>query len=351
MRFPAPRLLLDCGPAGRAALRADEVDALACRAVDLVHSDGYVVFRIGRLRWGAEDSRALAVELTHRIRAALVAAGAPEELRVEQDTPQRTAVPAGHHARTLLPHHDGQHCSYLTPSRLDDPGWDPRARTFGTTGYTTTGAHKMYQGVFIADPGDGLSVTTYYDWLDVLATVWTERTGRPAETGAVVRWLGGNLCRALARQPEHGCAYPSLAGMLGLSEPVWHAISMHHAEADLPADARDRYPVAGPLAAACPCGECAGEAARLYCHQVLQATGRTFAQFRKTWEVLAPSERFDLVFGHNLTMLHGGLAGSASRVIEPLCLVVDVPAGPRYEAWLAASWRRRLPGRDGTADG
>jgi hypothetical protein len=66
---------------------------------------------------------------------------------------------------------------------------------------------------------------------------------------------------------------------------------------------------------------------------------------------LVLSERFDLVFGHNLTMLDEGPAGSASRVIEPLCLVVDAPVRPRYEAWLAASWRRRLPGRDGAADG
>ncbi|HEY0641149.1 MAG TPA: hypothetical protein VGD67_26255, partial [Pseudonocardiaceae bacterium] len=301
---------------------------------------GFVLFRIGRLRWGAADSRALAVELTHRVRDELVLAGAPEGLRVEQDEPQATHVPAGHTSRTLLPHHDGQHCSYLTPSTHDDPDWRPQWREFGDSGYTTTPVHKAYHGVFIADPGDGLSVTTYYDWLDVLHTVYSERTGAPAGTREVARWLGTNLRAAVARRPLHGNPYPGLGGMLGLTGDVWHGVSLHHAEADLPADVRAAYPDTGPLAAACPCGDCVGEAARLHCHQVLLATGRRWRDFRRRWEVLVPGERFDLVFGHNLTMLHGGLAGSAGRVIEPLCLVVDDPAGPRYESWLAASWRR-----------
>jgi hypothetical protein len=132
--------------------------------------------------------------------------------------------------------------------------------------------------------------------------------------------------------------------MLGLEEPLWHGLSFHHSEAVLTKEDRGRYPAAVPLAGRCACGECSGEAARLFCHQVLMATGLPWAQFRRRWEVLAPGEHCDVLFGHNLTMLHGGLAGGPGRIIEPLCLVMDTPAGPEYERWLAASWRRSLPG-------
>ncbi|MYT77475.1 hypothetical protein YW3DRAFT_06456 [Streptomyces sp. MnatMP-M77] len=83
--------------------------------------------------------------------------------------------------------------------------------------------------------------------------------------------------------------------------------------------------------------------ARIFCHQVLMATGMNWDAFRSRWEILMPGEQGDLIFGHNLTMLHGGLAGGAGRIIEPLCLVVDTPDGLDYEEWLAASWRRTLP--------
>ncbi|WBB80471.1 hypothetical protein O7606_03550 [Micromonospora sp. WMMD882] len=42
-------------------------------------------------------------------------------------------------------------------------------------------------------------------------------------------------------------------------------------------------------------------------------------------------------------MVHGGLHGGPGRLLEPLCMVVDEPAGAAYERWLAASWRHALP--------
>ncbi|MEH1015107.1 hypothetical protein V6U90_18580 [Micromonospora sp. CPCC 206060] len=349
MRFAPAELHLDCATlvTGGADVPGHALRELAARAAQAVHRHGFVVFRIGRLRLGIEQSRRLAAELSEALRVELIARGAPDEMRLEQDRAQQTYVPAGCATRTLLPHHDGQHCSYLTPSLADEPDWAPQWREFGTSGYTTTPAHKMYQGVFIADPGDGLSVTTYYDWLDILSTVYAERVGadpeqvRPEE---VARWLGVNLRSALDQQSKHGCPYPSIGAMLGVGEPMWHGLSFHHAEEPLSGQQRASYPLAGPLTSGCPCGECVGDMARLYCHMLLTATGRTWWDCRRRWEVLAPSERFDLLFGHNLTMLHGGLAGGAGRVIEPFCLVVDTPAGSRYERWLAASWRRELPG-------
>jgi hypothetical protein len=367
MRFAPPQLHLDCS----GLLCSDDTGAaagkLAEHAIPLIHRFGFVIFRLGRLRLADADSRALAAELAERLLVVLVDRGAPTSMRLEQDAAQVTYVPDGFSHRTLLPHHDGQHCSYLTPSVADDPRWESQWREFGTTGYTTTPAHKMYQGVFITDPGEGISVTTYYNWLGMLATVRARTLGgsgsaSPAgpghattpgyamtpghATGDTARWLGANLSRALAAQDEHGSPYPSLGAMLGRTEPLWRELSFHHAEAPLSESIRKRHPGAAALAAACPCGLCIGESARVFCHMMRAATGWSWRECRDRWEILAPSERFDLVFGHNLIMLHGGWAGGASRVIEPMCLVVDRPEGAEYERWLAAAWRRRLPAAD-----
>jgi hypothetical protein len=351
MQIAPPATQIDCSLVsdGPAEKRERALAEAVAAAADVIHRDGFAVFHLGRLRLGVAESRGLAVTIATRLREALVRRGLPAEARLEIDKPQRTAVPAGFGTRTLLPHHDGQHCSFLTPSTHDAPNWDPAWREFGSAGYTTTGAHKMYQGIFLSDVGQGLSATTYYDWLGILSDVF-ERRGLSIglETGdrrvtAMARWLGGNLHRALERQAEHGCPYPSFGAMLGLDEPAWHGLSFHHSEAELTPAERLRYPLAIPLTQHCPCGQCEGEAARLFCHQVLMATGLNWTQFRARWEITAPGEQCDLLFGHNLSMLHGGFAGGSSRVIEPICLVMDKPAGPAYERWLAASWRHATP--------
>ncbi|MGW1073088.1 hypothetical protein [Streptomyces sp. NPDC002537] len=347
MRFAPSEAQLDCTDLVRTPPGGPDaaLERLAREAAGLLHRTGYAVFRIGRLRLGVEDSRRLALALAERLRDALLVRGAPAGMRLEVDKPQPTYVPEGFTTRTLLPHHDGQHCSYLTPSLLDAPDWDPAWREFGSAGYTTTPAHKMYQGIFLPAAGEGLSVTTYYDWLAIIEDTLDRRavpTGHDP-VGTAARWLGHNVRTALERQSEHGCPYPSFGAMLGLEEPLWHGLSFHHGEAELTEEDRIRYPAAVPLSGRCACEECRGAAARLFCHQVTMATGSTWASFRSRWEVLVPGDQCDLVFGHNLTMLHGGLAGGPGRLIEPLCLVVDNPSGPAYERWLAASWRRSFP--------
>jgi hypothetical protein len=350
VRLPPADANIDCSDLLRRPDREETVRLLAARAAGMLAERGFAVFRIGRLRLGVPESRRLALDLAEHVRTTLIAEGAPPQLRLEVDKPQQTYVPEGYSTRTLLPHHDGQHCSYISPSLLDMPEWDPAMREFGASGYTTTPAHKMYQGIFLADPGEGLSVTTYYDWLGIIAEVIRER-GLSTEPGfaanpaaGAARWLGANLRRMHERQPEHGCPYPSLGAMLGLHEPMWHGISFHHSENDLSPEERRRYPEALPLSRRCPCGRCEGPAARLFCHQMLAATGLDWTAFRDRWEVQAPGEHCDLLIGHNLTLVHGGLAGGPGRLLEPLCLVVDTPTGREYEEWLAAAWRRRLPG-------
>jgi hypothetical protein len=335
---------LDCG-----SLRTDpenNVDDLVQRAADCLHGGGVAAFRLGRLRLGGEDSRRLALLIVDRLRERLIDLGAPRAMRVENDRVQTTDIPSGAAVRDRLPHFDGQHCSYLTPSTEDDPDWDTALRTFSLSGYTTTAAHKLYQGIFITDPGHALSVTTYYDWLSVIADVRAARHLDAADNldpSAAARWLGANLRRSLAAQPSHDCSYPSLGAMLGLTEEAFHAMGFANADDHLSAEVAARYPILWPMARQCPCGTCVGDTGRVFCHMLVQSVGLSWPAFRARYEILVPSERYDLVIGHNLTMLHGGWAGAPDRLLEPLCLVVDEPSGADYERWLAASWRRTFP--------
>lgn len=338
MRFAPAEACVDCTELASAA----GTEEVARRLVGAVERHGFAAARIGRLRWTEQASRRAAVLLMERVRDHLVAAGAPSALRLEVDRPQSTYVPAEAATRTLLPHHDGQHCTYLTPSRCDVPDFDPAWRTFGDRGYTTTPAHKLYQAIFVADPGEGLSVTSYYDLLTLVSDV-RGRAGLPptaADPVAAAGWLAENLRRARAAQVRHGCPYPSLGALLGSTEEAFHALSFHHAEQPLPTGSLDRYPQLKELIADCPCGECEGETGRVHCHLLAAVTGCHWRAFRRRYEVLVPSERFDLVLGQNLTLLHGGWAGGRSRLLEPLCLVVDRPEGAGYESWLARAWRR-----------
>ncbi len=348
MRFVSDSANLDCE--SLLANPEDTVDDLVERAVESLQHGGITVFRIGRLRLGEEDSRSLARLIASRLRDVMISLGAPESLRLEIDKQQTTDIPSGAQIRTRLPHFDGQHCSYLTPSTEDVPDWDVSMRVFSTSGYTTTAAHKLYQGIFVADPGHALSVTTYYDWLSVIADVRLRRrlnSNGDVSIRAAARWLGDNIRRTFALQHSHGCSYPSLGAMLGLTEEAFHAMGFANAEDPVPVEVGKRYPVLWPMTQACPCGTCIGDTGRVFCHLLLQSVGMTWPAFRERYEVLVPSERYDLLIGHNLTMLHGGWAGGPDRLLEPLCLVVDRAAGIDYERWLAASWRQALPVRLG----
>jgi hypothetical protein len=341
MRFAPPTAHVDCSP----LLARADFDGVANALVGALSQHGFAIARIGRLRLDEDSSRQLAAGLMERVWVRLVAAGAPTALRLEIDHPQTTYVPEWAMTRTLLPHHDGQHCSFLTPSRQDVPDFDPSWRTFGDRGYTTTPAHKLYQGIFIADPGEGLSVTTYYDLLSLIDDTRPGGDGRrgPVSNTAVTaaaRWLDGNLARARELQVDHGCVYPSLGAVLGSPEEAFHALSFHHAERALSAAQFARYPQLRDLVSKCPCDECDGDVARVYCHMLVAVTGLDWPQFRHKYEVLAPTERFDIVLGDNITLMHGGWAGGRARLLEPLCMVLDVPAGDGYESWLAQAWRR-----------
>jgi hypothetical protein len=338
MTFPLEEQFINCSAMIEPASRERAAARIGELAAEQVERHGFVIFKIGALRLDEDTSRQIAHRLAAALHTALIAAGAPQEMYVEIDRSQRTAVPEPFQVRSLLPHSDGQHSSYLTPSILDVPNWDPAMRIFSDRGYTTTHVHKMYQGIFIADPGEGLSATTYYDWLRILDDVRSMRQEtRPAGTP---EWLGWNLRRCIEGASVLGVTYPTLAGMLGLTEECLVATPLLHCEDPLPAAAVEEFPLLRSLKSSCACGGCVGDIRRVFCHVVMLATGMPWPAFRGRYEILAPSERFDMLFGNNLTMLHGGLAGGRNRLIEPICLAVNKPAGAAYERWLSRAWRR-----------
>jgi hypothetical protein len=329
------RAIVECSPSGRR-------QAWLQAAHGLLRGRSPRVLGIGRLGLGRERSRGLAIALVDGLREALLRAGGPEDLRVEVGKVQETHVSPGYATRTLLPHHDGGHCSYLTPSRLDLPGWEPARRRFAEQGLYahSSPSHKLYQGIFIVDPGEAESITTYYPWLQILADGYRAARGRePTATPELATWLGDNLLRTLELQGQHGGRYPTLAASLGSSSLVFHGLSPHCAEDDVTRDDCERFPQLRELVRCCPCGACRAAAERLFCHSLLESLGLSWPAFRERYEFRVASERFDLVMGHNLVLLHGGLRGGASRRLEPISLVVDEPAGDGYEEWLAASWR------------
>lgn len=298
-----------------------------------------VVFAIGKLRLSEEASR----ELTHAIAAVICQAlqrrGAPSSMEVEIDRPQGSTVRPDKQVRTLLPHHDGGHCSYLTPSLLDDPEWDARLRVFSneTGKYTTTSAHKLYQGIFIVDPGEGLSVTTYYNLLLMLRQAYSHTIGHPPTSIAqLASWLGNNIRHSLVLQAQHQSRYLAIGAALGSPHLAYHGIAVHYAEADFTVQEIERFPELKHFNNK----DTLAPTERFLSELLLETLGMSWQEFRTQFEICVPSERFDAVFGHNLTLLHGGLMGGPGRLLEPICMVIEHASGADYENWLAQAWRR-----------
>jgi hypothetical protein len=301
-----------------------------------------VVFRIGKLRLPLESSRRLAHTIAYSLCESLQRLGTPTDMTVEIDRSQNTSVTTGYQVRTLLPHHDGGHCSYLTPSRKDDPSWTATLRRFSKEeGYTTTQAHKLYQGIFVTDPGEGLSVTPYFDLIPILCRAYTHTTGLPAHSiKQLASWLGKNIRASLALQDQHRSRYLTLGATLGAQKLLYLGVAIHYAEADFKAEEVERFPELNEFRKIGQ-KQSARPPAESFLNQVLIDTiGLTWEDFREEYEICLPSERYDFVLGHNLVLLHGGLMGGKSRLLEPICMVVNDPVGEEYESWLAQAWQR-----------
>jgi hypothetical protein len=224
---------------------------------------------------------------------------------------------------------------------LHAPGFDPALRTFSSA---VQGTHKAYAGIFVQDPGDCLSVTTFFDTLAIAAQAYAFRHGHiNASVDELAAWIGDNVLAAVQRQPQHGLPYISIGGLLCAdNEPAWEAVSYCTSACSIPSSSLQRFARLDADRSCCPCGRCTGEAERLFCHQLTRALDRSWPAVRRDHETWLSSERFDLLLWDNVMLLHGGVAGTRTRLLRPLFLAVDAPAGTTYERWLAQTWETRL---------
>lgn len=314
---------------------ADAVDALERRDV--------LLLKVGDLRLDADGSFEVARLCVEALRDELIRRGAPSRLGIEIDEVDDTVVPPRQRARNRLPHTDGQHATYLTPSRIDAAGFPASARVFDADGGHTSRTHKPYAGIFIRDPGDALSITTFFETFRILrdACAWAG-AGEVPDRRALAAWLGANVQSALARQRVHGSPYVTLAALCGADVHTgYEAVPYAAAEAPLPHELVERFPALDELRRTCRCGACAGESERLFCHGIAAALGIGYGDFRRRYEVWVSSERYDLVLWNNLSTLHGAVLGARNRLLRPVYLSLPNAAGDAYEESLARLWARR----------
>jgi hypothetical protein len=273
--------------------------------------------------------------------ALIEAHGLPAAAYVElDDESYGTPVAPFRDKRFLLPHQDGGHCSFLTPSRLDYPGFDPGERLFSSSVYWKRPSHKMYQGFLITNTGEPPGTTYYYNTLTLLWDAFIQRHGRaPLGIPELAGFNVENLRRSKEWQPIHGSRYVALGALLGSEELAHHVMpSGPRAESELWPVQYLSVPALCEIADRCPCGACGGPGERLFCHACAQTLGRTWPEFRRDYEIGVVGELHDFLIGNNLTQLHAAHSHT-SRTIRPICIVIDQASGDAYERWLAAQWR------------
>lgn len=301
----------------RIAIRDDgdaEVARVAARVFDRL-ADGAlaVLIRTSRLARSAEDRERTARRIVDGF-AARAGAAFGLDVATELDRPQRCDLPPGA-TRTLLPHHDGGHCSYLTAPATT--GAAP-PRSLANDRYTTTDQHKIYQGLLLREAGDAMSLTSYFDLVALLVDAWTHQHGRRPALPALLAWYQANVTAAIERAGATG--YLPIGAQLGATGAARDAAIHHHDGVhDIAGERHDAAALAEQLART--------------------ALGVGFAELMQRHAVLAPAETGDLLVGHNLFAWHGGVEGGRGREILPIC-VTSPPRGAAYERWLALHWER-----------
>lgn len=293
---------------------SDEIARVAGRAFERL-ADGAlaVLVKTSRLALPAGPREQLARRIVDAF-AGCVGTAFGLDVATELDRPQRCDLPAGA-TRTLLPHHDGGHCSYLTAPAL--AGTAP-SRSLANDAYTTTDAHKIYQGLLLRDAGDAMSLTSYFDLVRLLADAWTHQRGHRPTRSELVAWYQSNVTAAIERAGATG--YLPIGAQLGATGPARDiAIHAYDGAHDLAGERRSARQLAEQLAQT--------------------ALGLSFAELMERHAVLAPCETGDLLIGHNLFAWHGGVEGGRGREILPICVTLRAE-GPAYERWLALHWER-----------
>jgi hypothetical protein len=273
-----------------------------------------VLVRTSRLRGSLAERRRFACAVVDEFAGLAAHRFGLERVATEVDRPQRCDLPAGTR-RTLLPHHDGGHCSYLTTPAIDRA---PMRRSFSNAAFCTTDRHKIYHGLFLHEAGDGLSLTSYFNLVEILDAAYARRHGRPAALDELMRYYDANVSAAIER--SSGVGYLPIGAQIGATGAA-RDVAIHSLEAryELGRESFDGVELAESLAAT--------------------ALGLTFAAFMRRHAVLAPAQTSDLLIGHNLFAWHGGVEGGDGREIVPVCVIAH-PGGPAYERWLQHHWEQ-----------
>jgi hypothetical protein len=313
----------------------------AARAADVLGGGGILSVRIHPQTVEKATAVARAEAALNAVRTELIARHClPPGAYVEVDDESRgTPVAPFHGGRFLLPHQDGGHCSFLTPSRFDHDDVSPDDRVFSSTVYWKRPSHKMYQGFIITNPGTPPGETYYYDVFALLADAFSVRYGRAPRFADLTAFTLDNIRFSRRHQSTHGSRYVTLGALLGSPELAQHVMpSGPRAESEFWPAQYMAVPALCDMTDRCPCGTCNGPGARVFCHACVQTLGQSWPKMRETYEVAVVGARYDLLIGNNITQLHAALS-SASRTIRPMCMVIDRPEGEAYERWLATQWR------------
>lgn len=317
---------------------AGTVAAIAEDAVERIRKHGVALMKIGALRLDATDSFGVVRSILDAVRDRLVATGAPSTLAIEVDKLEGTMVRSGALTRDRVPHNDSQKTTFLTPSTIEAPAFDPQCRFL--TG-KSLGTHKPYASIFIHDPGDGLSITTFYDTIPMVHDAFQHQHRRaPLSVAELAEWQGANVRAAKLRQQKHGLPYITLGGLLSPQpETAWEAVSYCTTACHVEEEALRVFPTLEALRKSCPCGSCAGEAERFVCRMTSHALGISWPETRLRYERCMNSERFDLIMWNNISTLHGAIAGGEDRMLRPVYFSIPEPLGDEYEHWLSQQWQ------------
>lgn len=267
--------------------------------------------------------------------------GLPDDSDVEIDDESR-GVPVApfHRRRFLLPHQDGGHCSFLTPSRLDCPQLLSDDRVFSSSVYWRRPSHKMYQGFVVTRSGEPAGETYYYNAVGLLYHAYVHRHSRaPADITALAHFCLNNIRQSKSRQEIHTSRYLTLGAFLGSSESAHHVLpSGPRAESEFWPAQYLNMSALSQFADSCPCGLCEGPGARVLCSALDRTLGLSWPRVRSQYETTVTADVHDLLLANNLTLFHAA-ESKATRTIVPMSIVVQNPSGEAYERWLSEQWR------------
>jgi hypothetical protein len=293
-----------------------------------------VVIPIGDTGMDDDTAAVVAHEAVDAITAALRQRWFLEALVPEYDKPQASIVAAGRRTRTLLPHHDGGNSSYLTPSRLDVPDWSTDDRRTFPPNITTTRMHKLYQGFHVREVGEGESLTPYYELVGILIfALMHQSRAASVPMATLYRACAKNLRRAIEMIRRWGGGYIQLAALLGARDPKYILINCHNPDDAFSAAELSAFPEIRKLSY-----DGRTPIQRLFEEMIEESTGLSWLSLRERTELCVNTKRNDLVLGHNILLMHGGLGGGSMRVLDPICIVLPYPEGEAYERWLSFAW-------------